>query len=209
MVSRFRRERSLRRRAPSREPLPRILLVCEGTTTEPKYFDEFRREVRTRLVEIIIDDEGGVPRTLVQRAAARMTAAQLEADRNRDENLKYDEDWCVFDVDDHPGIADARQQARDNDIQLAISNPCFELWLVLHFQDQTAHIARRALSTLLRKYIPKYKKYAPLQLIRAGYEDAVRRAMQIEKRSIEHENEGGNPTTSVYRLTERISNFSK
>ena len=25
-----------------------------------------------------------------------------------------------------------------NGIRLAISNPCFELWLILHFQDHTA-----------------------------------------------------------------------
>lgn len=38
----------------------------------------------------------------------------------------------------HPGLTDAIEQARQNGIWLAISNPCFELWLVLHFQDQSA-----------------------------------------------------------------------
>ena len=28
--------------------------------------------------------------------------------------------------------------ARDNGIRVAISNPCFELWLVLHYAQQTA-----------------------------------------------------------------------
>ncbi|MGH3926277.1 MAG: RloB family protein, partial [Pseudonocardiaceae bacterium] len=27
-----------------------------------------------------------------------------------------------------------------NKIRLAISNPCFELWLILHFEDQTAFL---------------------------------------------------------------------
>lgn len=85
---------------------------------------------------------GGVPKTLVERATEMKKAGEREANTKKDEYLRYDEVWCVFDIDDHPKIADARQQARDNGIDLAISNPCFELWVLLHFQDQRAHISR-------------------------------------------------------------------
>ncbi|MCA1565144.1 MAG: RloB family protein [Acidobacteria bacterium] len=198
--------RSLYRRQPSLDPRPRILVVCEGIVTEPQYFEAFKREEGNRLVDVMIDNQGGVPKTLVERAALLKKLAEREALREHDDNLKYDEVWCVFDVDQHPKLADARQQARDNGIKLAVSNPCFELWLLIHFTDQTAHIERKRAATALKKYIREYDKHVPFEILRSGYMDAVRRAQLIESRCIE---EGGNPSTGVYLLTERIREFGR
>lgn len=79
--------KSFRRRPPKREPKRRILVICEGTVTEAGYFKELRSLFRNSLVEIEIDDEGGVPKTLVERAAARKRAADREAKGQRDEFL--------------------------------------------------------------------------------------------------------------------------
>jgi hypothetical protein len=64
---------------------------------------------------------------------------KLAVARSRDDEV--DECWCVFDVEwpkNHPNLAQALQLAKDHGIRLAVSNPCFELWLILHFEDQTA-----------------------------------------------------------------------
>lgn len=203
------RERPLRRRVAIREPRKRILIFCEGIVTEPQYFDDFRREEHNALVDVIIDDEGGSPKTLVERAAAQKKKAEKEAIRFADDNLKYDEVWCVYDVDEHHKLPDAYQQARDNGIELAISNPCFELWVLLHFSDQNAHIEREKLAALVRKHIRGYVKRVPFAMLRAGYEDAVKRASALKKRCVENGNESGNPSTEVYRLTERIRALSR
>jgi hypothetical protein len=114
--------------------------------TEPSYFNAVRRAERG-----IIDLEivpGGVPKTVVERAVQLRNRAEQEAKRRGDEYLRYDYVWCVFDVDEHPFVPEAKQQAHDNRIDLAVSNPCFELWFLLHFQDQTAHIERARLQSL-------------------------------------------------------------
>lgn len=203
------REQPLRRRPASLEPRPRILVLCEGVVTEYEYFDGLRREERNRLVEIEIDYKGGAPKTLVERAAARKKDSEEEARRARDENLKYDEVWCVFDVDEHPKLPDARQQARDHGIKLAVSNPCFELWLLLHFREQNAHIERKAVAKLLRNHIRDYQKHVPFEALRDGYSQAVQRAQHLHRRHIDVGNEGDNPSTSVYILTERIREFGR
>lgn len=110
----------------------------------------------------------------------------------------------MFDVDDHLKIPDARQQARDNDIKLAISNPCFELWVLLHFQDQTASIPRNKLRAQLKKHIPQYGKLIPFEAICELYEDARARAEELNKTHQRNGIEGDNPSTDVYLLTERI-----
>lgn len=172
--------------------------------TEPRYFRALRSEYRNALVEIEIDDRGGIPKTLVERAAERKREAEREAKSQRDEFLLYDEVWCVFDVDDHPKLADARQQARDNGIQLAVSNPCFEIWALLHFRDQTAYIQRQAVRSRLKKHLPDYEKELPFAQLKSHYEDAVRRAEKLEERCERDGCPGANPSTGVHRLSERI-----
>src|ERR1700733_13496047 len=150
---------SLKRRLPFRKVLPRILIVCEGTKTEPGYFEDLRQRYRS-VVEVVLC-QGGVPKTLVERAVEMKKEADSKA--AKDENERYDEVWCVFDIDDHPKIDDAKLQARYNGIRLAISNPCFELWVLLHFQDQRAHISRTQLRAACRKHLPGYEKNLPVE----------------------------------------------
>src|SRR5579871_4054307 len=106
--------RRLDRRKPKRQPRQRILVLCEGKITEPKYFSELRQEVRNRLIEIEVVPACGVPKSLVEQAVDRKKEAQRLARRAGDPFLDYDEIWCVFDVDDHPNLAEAKQQAKDN-----------------------------------------------------------------------------------------------
>jgi hypothetical protein len=205
-MSRHRREGSegLHRRPARREPRRRILVIVEGEVTEAGYFKELRKAFRNPLVAVEIDDAGGVPKTLVERAAARKREAERDAKSRRDEFLRYDEVWCVFDVDEHPHLPDARQQARDNGIELAVSNPCFELWALLHFQAQTAFVERGDARKSLQRHLPGYDKTLPFKRLHPNYAEAVRRAQELERRREDADDPGGNPSTGVHRLTERI-----
>ena len=194
----------LARRGPRREPRRRILVLCEGGETEPGYLKALQAEFRNPLVEIVIEGFGEDPKALVERALAMKMDAEREARRSGDDFLRYDEIWCVFDVDDHARLHDARQQARDHGIELAVSNPCFELWALLHFQEQTAWIERDKLRSFLKRYLPEYRKALPFHLLRPGYAEAVRRAEHLDKLCEKNGSPGDNPSTGVYRLTERI-----
>jgi hypothetical protein len=123
------RERRPARGAPSRSVKRRPLIVCEGQVTEPDYFRRFERWARNNTVQVRIHDRHGVPLTLVRWAADLKRAAESAARKEGDSFVAFDEVWCVFDVDDHPNLNDTRQLARARGIDLAVSNPCFELWL--------------------------------------------------------------------------------
>lgn len=199
-----RRDFSLERREPRREPRQRILILCEGRRTEPGYFSALRAAFRNRLVLVEIDERPGAPKTLVERAVERKKEAEREARSRRDPFLAYDEVWCVFDVDDHHHLTEARQQARDNGIGLAVSNPCFEIWALLHFQDQTAFIQSGAVQSRLRRHLPGYEKDLPFDRLHPGYEKAVARAQELDRRCESAACPGDNPSTGVHLLTERI-----
>jgi RloB-like protein len=117
------------RRPAFRDPRPIMLIVCEGRNTEPQYFDQFAKFHRNSMVRVEIAPDHGVPLTVVRAAKDRRNEAINAAKREKDENLKYNSVWCVFDMDEHPHVDDAKSMARENGIHVAISNPCFELWL--------------------------------------------------------------------------------
>lgn len=197
-------DRPIHRRGPSRQPKVRILVVCEGKKTEPLYLKQFQHHVRNPRVHIEPLGIAGVPITVVQTAIELREQADDEAKRQRDENLRWDEVWAVFDVDDHPKVADARQLAVAHGIQLAISNPCFELWALLHFADRRAHIERGKLRAMLQQHVPGYDKELPFAEVHTGYDEAVRRARELDNAAALANRPGRNPTTGVHLLTETI-----
>jgi hypothetical protein len=192
----------LRRRGPRFQPRARFLIVCEGTVTEPCYFLAVRYAERS-LINLKIEPRL-TPKTIVERAVALKKQADRNAKRLADDNLKYDEVWCVFDVDDHRLIFEATEQAKANGIEVAVSNPCFELWALLHFQDQRAHIERGKVQRLCVKHMPGYEKKLSYDILRSKYSDALRRAADLEKWHDSRDTQGENPSTMVHRLVERI-----
>jgi hypothetical protein len=107
-------------------------------------------------------------------------------------------------VDDHPLIPEATDQAKANGIELAISNPCFELWALLHFQDQQAHIERGKVQHLCATHMPRYEKKLDYEILRPKYSNAVKRAEDLERLHESRGTAGANPSTTVYRLVELI-----
>ena len=198
------RERRPGRRKPFKEQKPLILIVSEGENTEPQYFEGLARSCRVTLVDIKVHRKHGVPLSLVQFAKAERDRAANAAKREGDDNLLYDSVWCVPDVDKHPNLPEAKLMAVANNIEMVVSNPCFELWLLLHFQESPGAKHHRDVQKLMKEHIPKYDKHIDFALFREGYPKAVKRAERlITRAAVEHE-PGRNPTTDVYRLTRVI-----
>lgn len=203
----MRKRDSLRRRRPSRTPKLRFLIVCEGIVTEPRYFRELRHLMRS-LIELDLLP-GGDPKVLVERAVQKKAESEILASRQKDSYLAYDQAWCVFDVDQHERLGDALQQAQDNEIRVGVSNPCFELWALLHFQDQTAHIERGKVQSLCRKHMPKYEKELPCSKLMEYYPAARERASNLDQWHQSRGTQGANPSTGVYRLIAEIELHSQ
>src|SRR5262249_31336287 len=139
------------------------------------------------------------------RIAKRLkTNAQTAAKRESDSNLEYDSVWCVFDVDDHPLLDEAAEMAKKNDIKIALSNPCFELWLLLHLREQPGMKNRKQLRKILKKHVQDYDKDVNLRVYIGGYDTAVERARKLDELAVSMGKPGMNPTTGVYNLTEII-----
>ena len=201
------RKRKPARRKPFREPKPLILIVCEGEVTEPQYLRGFTNACQNPRVNIQIPSNHGTPKTLVGLAKKYKRDAESAAAQEGDDNVAFDSVWCVFDVDEHPLMLDAIQMARDNDIHLAISNPAFEIWLLLHFRDSPGMKRRDQLRKLLKEHVVDYDKHVDFANDYAGgYDEAVKRSKGL-KAIAANLNQGHhecNPSTGVYVLTASI-----
>jgi hypothetical protein len=102
-----------------------------------------------------------------------------------------DETWLVLDVDrwNQPGhIANltlALQQAVQKGHQLALSNPCFECWLIMHFTEPPSLPQRPSLSSSykseLRKILGAYNEAnLDVERFRPRIADAVARAERYD-----------------------------
>lgn len=182
-------------------------MVSEGECTEPQYIVGYEQLVRNASVYIEVARERGEPKKVVEIAKAQKGWAAAEAKRRGDPWLDFDEVWCVFDRDSHERFDEAIQMARDNGFHLAVSNPCIELWLLLHFRDSPGAREREDLHRMLRKrLLPGYDKHLDFALFEDHVETACTRARRLDQQA---EARGdppyGNPSTGFYRLLESIA----
>lgn len=204
----FRKSSNFHRRTGIIFPVVTIYIVCEGKNTEPKYVDAFARDHGNGRVRIEEISGVGDPRTLVLAAIDLKKRKKREAKKSGDSFDENPNVWVVFDTDEHFHIPEALQLAQRHTIPVCISNPCVELWGLLHIKDHDAEIHRRDLQSKLKREMPGYdhKKGAEFNydFIKGEYLTAKRRAQKINQRRAEEGAPGGNPSTDIYRLLDEI-----
>jgi hypothetical protein len=164
-----RQKRQLERRLSLRASHDRILIVSEGSETEPNYFNEIRAAYRLQTAYVMVrpSELGTAPIQVVEYALELLN----KGDRHR--NIKpraFEQVYAVFDRDDHDSYFDALRLAESLDGRLrndtkhsvkfkaVASVPSFELWLLLHYEDIQAPLHRDEVLQRLRRYIPDYEK---------------------------------------------------
>lgn len=197
------RTRPVNRRKEVLTPAKRIVVVAEGQCTEPSYLAEFSRIYRHVSIRVQTIGGAGDPRSVVERAIDE------RKDARRDRFGAHDSFWAMFDRDEHPRFQEAIDLARGNGISLAISNPCFELWGIFHYEAQDAHIDRHQCQRKFEGLNPGYdrgsnKIFDDVDVIKNCYYDAVDRSRVALTRRTEEDDPGGNPSSSVHCLTEFI-----
>ncbi|HVC63708.1 MAG TPA: RloB family protein [Acetobacteraceae bacterium] len=185
-------------------------MFCEGRNTEPAYFRSLQRTVANALIDLVIVPAAGVPYTLAERAVARAREIGIagRSRRNRDSYEEKDEVWAVFDRDQHPRYDEAVALCERNQIGAARSNPCFEVWLILHESDFDRPDDRHAVQAHLCRLRPEYdatgSKLPNCADLIARIEEAERRAEAQLGRRTEEGAAFGRPSTTVFRLTRAI-----
>lgn len=142
----FSRETDLSRRSAVREERRTVLILTNGQRTEVDYFEAVKREPWVTADKITVKFQPGDPLGVVKHAATI-----------RDDSA-YSEAWAVCDVDEF-GVTEAVVSAEDQDVMLALSVPCFEVWLLLHVTDRCPPFNNAAqVGHHLVKHLPGWNK---------------------------------------------------
>ncbi len=170
MSRRNRREKnSSPRKLRSRYSGDTVLIVCEGTETEPNYLIELKSHLSLDQAALdIVPSSGSAPNTVIKHAKKAIKEACAKGN-------PYGKVYCVIDKDQHPTYASAMEDIRIFNegarnpcgaVLCAIpSVPCFEYWILMHYaassQSYNANRSspcKQLISTTLRTHVPGYQK---------------------------------------------------
>lgn len=199
------------RRRLKRESYDRVLVVCEGSKTEPNYLQDLIDHLKLSSANFeITEGKGSAPISVVQYAKRRFSKEKRKGDM-------YDKVYCVFDKDTHSSYMQALsvcESFRPTGVCCAITSvPCFEYWLLLHFKYSTQPYTtndRSACDNLIRdlkKYLPNYTKGTRnlfFELMN-DTDQAIRNSKQALRAANAADTD--NPTTLMHELVEYLRNL--
>jgi hypothetical protein len=208
--------RELLRRKARLQPAKRLLIVCEGSKTEPLYLGEIRQQLRLPSANVQVQPAayGTEPIRIVEYAERLFTEGQRGLGIHA---RSFDRVVVVFDRDEHHTYHPALQRVAalngrlENDerfkvpFEAVVSVPCFELWLLLHFEDAFAPMHRDKAMARLRAHLAGYAKGqgAHWAATRERLDVAARRANALMAAGHTAE-EGTQPYTNMHELVQRL-----
>ena len=117
------------RKKQTRAKRKRHLIVSNGKVTETEYFNflinemDVRGSVRYRHID-------GDPLKVAKQLSRELDSDKKAVKAGEIEELSSV--WIVVDSDEFRNLSAAEREAKAKGVRLAISNPCFEVWLIDH-----------------------------------------------------------------------------
>jgi len=212
MVSRKQRKiDDLNRRKAFKEPRKSILIVCEGEKTEPIYFNSLKSKLRLAMVEVEIVGEGAAPITVVNSAINLREQRKRKAKKSLTK-AEYEIIYCVFDVEaptPHGSLTGAVGMAHAHNLQVILSNPCFEYWYILHFRKTSAPFSSsQNVKSALRREHSAYSESDTtiFNVVYPKTSDAIKHSKEVlkEQHNDAEDLRDCNPSTHVHKIVEYL-----
>ena len=206
--------RELSRRKKPRAPYSKVLIVSEGLKTEPNYFRELRDHYELHSANIEITGESGSNPCSVVKYAKNLYK------REKSLGDPFDKVYCVFDKDGHSdydaALDKVRRSSPKDTFYSILSVPCFEYWLLLHFEFSTKPYNRLPKNSAadqvisdLKKYLPDYEKnsYGVFTMLLNNLEAAKNNAKKANAQADNAQTD--NPSTYVHELVQFLQDIKK
>jgi hypothetical protein len=150
----------------------------------------------------------GAPATLSQLAVTQ--SVEVKSKRYRSENGEDDQVWVVFDRDEHDYVDASIDKCKAAQVGVAFSDPCFEVWLILHVEDydrdEHRYHTQGKCQEVCEGYERNGRKMAKSEKLVLSVETAEARAEALRQR---RQADGGNaPWTSVDPLTRAMRDLT-
>ena len=172
------------------------MLICEGSCEEI-YFKNMKGNERLTNINIeILNPNISTPSGLYKYT------------KRKQKERQYDRVFCVFDGD----VLKQYDKKPDSHIKSIISNPCFEVWFLLHYKYSAKEFYNcdNLINLELKRYIPDYEKSQIYhskknfyKILKQYLNDAISNAKKLD----EENKKSGRPkgtSTEIYKIIEEI-----
>lgn len=126
-------------------------VFTEGNKTEPIYFEIFKSYLKIQIKTHLSNNKN----------TAKQILQKVKKFISKEKPLKIDEIWVMLDVDKNckQDLHDIKEWCNKRQKRgLALSNPKFEYWLLLHFDKGDDIRSPEAIDKRLEKYLPNFSK---------------------------------------------------
>ena len=197
-------------RKEGKRSISKMWIFCEGEKTEIYYFKHLRYDLRIRKLQIKVNSSDN------KNALGVVNYALNYLNRKRD-YLSGDIIACVFDRDQNSpeDIERAKKLASKKGIEIIFSNPCFEFWILSHFECYKRPLEKDMLKRKLISSLGQYNKNDPLlyEKTKEHISDAIKFSKDIismhDNNGVEIISRDSNPSTLVHQLVEQIYDFDE
>ncbi|WP_282773954.1 RloB family protein [Phaeodactylibacter xiamenensis] len=168
---------------------PTLFVFCEGETEE-SYVAFLRSKYR-------------VPIQIKTKIAGnRITQRLVKSYMKGETQTPKDKIFLLYDLDVQ-GVLERLKKI--DKAELLISNPCIELWFLLHYQNQTATLDSGHCLRILKNHIPNYRKGAQKDSVMSGLcekaDAAIERANELSSPD--------NPSTTVQSFVQLLKDLKR
>lgn len=194
-----------------------IVLAFEGNDTEEIYFEEFKDSksfnnelIYLHLLKRTKDDTNSAPNHVFKKLKKE---AKEEYSFNENDEL-----WMIIDTDRWKNIPEIIEECKKlKNMFVAVSNPCFEFWLLLHIKEISEYSSDELKLILENKKITNKKNYIDTKLaeILGSYNKsnpkpenfipylkrAVQQAKDLDTEKEEYPKKLG---SHIYKITEKL-----
>ncbi len=173
-----------RRTSQGKKMKPTFFVFCEGKTEE-LYVKYLKSKYR---IPFEID---------TQISKSRISEKYIKAYKKNKFTHQKDKMFLLYDVD-VPGMLE-KLKVIPQTILLA-SNPCIELWFLLHYKSQTANVDCKYCIQELSKHNKTYSKTIISVKLKAQFDNNLDKAVSRAKKLKHYDN----PSTTIYLLIEKL-----
>ena len=189
------------------------LIICEGTKTEPNYFNEIKEKIQNKYKDKV---DVLVPRIKVE-GTGRNTISLADYTKRmiNYKNKIYSQVWIVFDKDYYTD-EQFNSAIRKYDYNVAWSNPSFELWLLSHFkridrQMTQAEAEKELDKVFIKKKIGGYNKNDKNIFSKVTTNGSLKKAIEnceyMEELDKDKQPAQRNPMTKVYKIVNELKQY--
>jgi hypothetical protein len=177
------------RKSKGKKVNPTFFVFCEGKTEE-KYINFLKTQFR---IPIFIDS---------QIAGNRINENYINNYKKSKTIHEKDKTFLVYDID-APKMLEKLKTIKNT--ILLDSNPCFEIWFLLHFQEQNSEINCKDCNKLLLSKCDTYKKGKISPNLSDFLKAKMQKAIHLSQKLEIHKN----PSTQIFKLINELENIKK